>query len=82
MKEDPESKPVEFFICGEDPKCKELNSKSDATEEEIRNLKCWQCLDPENAANLSFNVQGLFNWIRDVKNRCQKDENPLEFDHE
>ena len=79
MKEDPEQKPVQFIICGKDPKCEGLNYRSDVTEQELKELKCWQCLVPEDAANLSFNVKSMLSWIRDVKNRCgDKGENPLE----
>jgi hypothetical protein len=74
MKEGPSTFPVHFSICGKDPKCEELNHKAKVTKKDLQELDCYQCLDPENAANLSFNTRSLLSWIRDMKNRCGKKE--------
>ena len=62
--------PVQFVICGEDPKCKGLNYRTDVTPEEMAALKCYQCLDPENSANLASNVDWFQTWRQRMLDRC------------
>lgn len=61
--------PVQFVICGS-PECDALNTKTDVNPDEIRNLKCYQCLDSLNSANLISNIDWFVTWRERMLQRC------------